>query len=194
MGLFPSSGLRVTNKIDECKDKTTRILVRSKVRVLAVHRTIWEPGDAVGVCKRFQDPDDLGAYTGRENPYHFLIQPDAVAVQCIELSERGAHARRWNSSAIAVALMHDTLHSPLPHEMGVTLIKLCRLLCVWLGGVRGVVYGHDELPAGSSNPNKRCPAIDMENVRDLLDDGMAPWLKLDPKEIEKLLTDAGITL
>lgn len=198
-----ASDFQVVDKISECDDGHRGEMLPERVDLIVVHRTIWEPGDAVGVCKRFQTHDEnenglsgLASYTGGENPYHFLIQPDAQVVQCLELGEVGAHARRWNHKAVAVALMHDTLHSPLPHEMGLSLVKILRPLCLWAGGVKKHLFGHDELPGASRDKNKVCPGVNMHAVRGQVMEQLLGWWDVTREDggLDRLLQACGIVL
>lgn len=195
---------KIIDRVAECADEHNRgwrIGSDESERQIVVHRTIWD-GDAVEVCKRFQSYEPvngrsgLAQYTGKENPYHFIIQPNANAVQCIALNERGAHARRWNSSGIAIALMHDTIHSPLPHAMGVTLIRLCRILCLYVGGAEKL-FGHDELPGARKDPTKVCPGISMHEVRKLVRETTDGWYTRNSDQTQlaaQLIHHAGIRL
>ena len=175
-----SLSFSVIDKIAECQDHRSSPLSETKIDTIIVHRTIWTPNDAAGICKRFQEDPELAEITGGENPYHILINATdsgASITQCIRLLEVGQHARRFNRRAIGVALCFDTLHAPLPHAMGQALIQVLKPLVFWAGPtVAGTLYGHDELPGASSDPNKKCPGIDMAMVRALVAEHLDPWI------------------
>ena len=198
--LTPPGRFKVVNAVEECSDGKHDVLMPEDAKIIALHRTIWEPQDAVKIRKRFQSYEEvdgktgLAPYTGGQNPYHFMVLRDGSVTQTIELGERGHHARRWSRQAIAVALCHDAHFAPMPDPMGVALKEILRLLCLWVGGVRGCLYGHSELPQGSADPNKNCPGFPMGSLRDELTQELSPWWKLHGYEVQQLLLDANITL
>lgn len=195
--------LVIDNLVEECRDQYRRKFSGGADKCVVIHRTLDQPGEAISLCKRFQTYgitsldgeyfEGLASYTGGENPYHFLIEPDGTICQCIAMDERGAHARRWNSSGIAVAFMHDTTKSPLPHEMGIALVDITAPLAALCGGA-GRVLGHDELPGGRADAAKVCPAIDMGALRAVVSDRLAAEGPRTPAEAEALLLAAGVSL
>jgi len=154
--------VEIVNRIAECDDGRSRGLHGKFPDKIVVHRTL--KGNAVEIARRYISDPIINTYTGKEVPYHFFIEHDRV-VQTLRILDRGAHARRWNSSSVAVAVMWDPRYKPLPPAMKKNLIDLLNILCAWRGDVMNSLVGHDELPGGSKDKSKRCPAIDMNKLR-----------------------------
>jgi len=150
---------------------------------IAVHRCgvdlVWDNligYDAISICEAFtgRNPKwaEVAKATGGEIPYSFMIggnlgpdEFDGVIWQTLPVLEIGAHARRWNTTAIGVAMISDPRVRAVSDAQRQALIDLVSELCQAFkinpeGSDRsGVWYlaGHDELPGSSSDPNKRCP-------------------------------------
>jgi N-acetylmuramoyl-L-alanine amidase len=92
--------------------------------------------------------------TGRRVPYHVLIRYDGKADQMLPLAVRGAHARGYNATSIALAYVGET-GGPNPAQYA-TLLRLCRAVLVW-GGSHVKIVGHTDLPDASRDPAKVCP-------------------------------------
>jgi hypothetical protein len=100
------------------------------------------------------EPKDLEAFRGMF-PYHFGIERNGVCYQLLPLGRAGVHAKAWNSKSIAIACFGDFRHEQPTCDQWFACARLCRTLeHVFLGAD---VWGHDELPSGSSDPNKQCP-------------------------------------
>jgi hypothetical protein len=111
----------------------------------------------------FQSHRSLGG-TGGENPYHIVVDFDKI-FQCMPLNECGVHARRWNSSSIAVAVRGDfSIDHPTPYQKE-AVRSLCGILTAFLG--RFNIMGHTELAYASNDPMKVCPGkfLYMDNIR-----------------------------
>ena len=159
--------LSFTNVIKQCDDGKHRELDLSKISTLAVHRIGKSLGeDAITICRRFIDDPKVAKYTGAEVPYTFIIGEAGTIWQCLPVSDYGAHARRWNVHALGVACIGDFRVHNMPAVQYSQLLRLCVVLN--FGFKKGLdIKGHDELPGGSSDPNKRCPGarLDMQSLR-----------------------------
>ena len=83
---------------------------------------------------------------------------DGVIWQCLAVDDLGFHARQWSTPAIGVALIGDARKKAPSHKQRNALVDLLALLSMGFGiDPFKVIKGHDELPRGSSDPNKRCP-------------------------------------
>lgn len=183
-------GFRVNDVIAECDDKRHRMMPQKPDKII-VHRTIWEPPNPIGMCKRFQDPKDLGSVTGCENPYHIAINGNGI-YQMDPIFEVDYHARRFNISAIGICICHDTIKDGLPVYLEDLLIKILKPLTLWVGSVAGVVWGHDELK-GAASVVKRCPGFEMGPIRNRLYEELAPWWGLHKSgEASSLLQGCGV--
>lgn len=165
--------LNLVNVIDQCDDGKPVERDHKGIDTIAVHRIGKSLGeDAVTICRRFIDDPAVAKYTGAEVPYTFIIGIKGRLWQCLPVSEIGAHARRWNAQAIGVACIGDFRKHEMPPIQFDKLIRLSAALqYAWPNVLQ--VKGHDELPGGSSDPNKRCPGdkLDMDHVRRLVASG-----------------------
>ena len=162
--------LNFVNVIDQCDDGKPVERDLEGIDTIAVHRIGKSLGeDAVTICRRFIDDPKVAKYTGGEVPYTFIISDEGTIWQCLPVSEIGAHARRWNAQALGVACIGDFRKHEMPPVQHKKLIKLCAALQFGFPNEL-VVKGHDELPGGSSDPDKRCPGdkLDMNEVRRLI--------------------------
>lgn len=148
---------------------------------------------ALHVCRWFQTHPRIGL-TGGANPYHFIIDFDKTE-QALCLDECGAHARRWNSKSIAIALRGDfNYRHPTPYQKS-ALYQLCCLLSLSLGSID--IWGHTELPGATKDPLKRCPGVylRMEQFREAVLDKLRGKMRDYTKdEIKEMLTSCGISV
>ena len=158
--------LYVTNKICECDDGKPRSRKFETVDKLIVHR-IGESLGSTGaqIAEAFRDTSRwaAGSYTGGQMPYHFVIRECGTVDQCLTLGDHAPHARRWNASGLAVAVIGDFRSiAPTPEQWD-ALKSFCGLWTLY--GLK--VYGHDELPGGSKDPSKACPGkmLNMNSLR-----------------------------
>lgn len=162
--------LHFIDVISQCADGKVAVRDLDGIDTIAVHRVGFSLGeDAITICRRFIDDPDVAKYTGGEVPYTFIIGENGTLWQCLPVSEIGAHARRWNAQALGVACIGDFRTYDMPDAQLRQLVKLCAAL--QYAFPKGLaVKGHDELPGGSSNPNKRCPGdrLKMDEVRRLV--------------------------
>jgi len=160
--------LQVRNRVDEFADGRKKIMRQQAIKHVVVHRTLPD-GTAKDVHHRFVH-GDLRDVTGGQNPYHFVIESGGACVQVMALNEEGAHARMWNPCSLGVAIMRDMRKTPPDPRQYQTLLSLLQYLCLWIGGVTGVVFGHDELRGASKDPDKECPGrhLDMMRLRSQL--------------------------
>ena len=143
--------MHIRNKIDICDDGKPRSRKFEHVDKLIIHRigdTLGETGVEIAA----------GSYTGGNMPYHFVIRKTGVIDQCLTLGDNAPHARRWNASGLAVAVVGDfRVHEPTLAQRE-ALKAFCGL---WL--LYGLeVVGHDELPGASKDKNKQCPGHKLE--------------------------------
>ena len=146
---------------------------------------------ALHVCRWFQTHPRLGM-TGGENPYHFIIDFDKTE-QALCLDECGAHARRWNSKSIAIAVRGDFNHKHPTAYQKSALYHLCCILSLHLQKID--IWGHTELPSATKDPMKRCPGVylRMEQFRAAVLDKLRGKMKDYTKEERKeILTSCGI--
>jgi hypothetical protein len=186
--------IRIIDAIAECDDGITTERNRSKIKRIVVHRvgkdmkyginlgdTAWEISDHF-TGKNDQYPEVKKA-TGGENAYTLMIggdcgdsQWDGVAWQILHPDDVGHHARRWwNVTALGIACIGDFRIKAVSPKQYEALVAVCAELCPLLGidplgyDDRKVPYlaGHDQLPGGSSDPNKECPGmyLPMDRVR-----------------------------
>jgi hypothetical protein len=164
--LLPVKIIDISKQVDDGKK---RIRDFSAVDTIAVHRVGWilkrdgslssKIGDtAEEICEAFTSNPEVSKYTGGEIAYTLMVERDGTIKQCLPVDEIGAHARRWNKQAIGVACIGDFRHEEMGPDQRSALEDLLTLLCLSfnLDPLRAI-RGHDELPGGSANPEKRCP-------------------------------------
>jgi len=148
---------------------------------------------ALHTCRWFQTHPRIGM-TGGENPYHLIIDFDKTE-QVLCLDEGGAHARRWNSKSLAIALRGDFNYKhPTPYQKS-ALYQLCCLLSLYLGTID--IWGHTELPSATKDPMKRCPGgyLRMEQFREAVRDKLRGKMRTYTKEeIKEMLTSCGVSV
>lgn len=159
------------NRIAECDDGKLRPRDISKLQKIIVHRIEEELGhDAPSLAKAFKDTTKFaaGSYTGGEMPYTFVLCTNGVWEQALALGDIGPHAMRYNAEGVGLAIIGDFRHQIPTAVQWVALVEFCVMLVGWRGQpVERCLFGHDELPGASSDPNKECPGkhIDMNELR-----------------------------
>lgn len=146
----------------------------------------------IRLLRRFVDDPAIATYTGGQTPYSLVVDPAGMWWQALPLSEFGAHARRWSYEALGVAILGDprTVKPPARQmdslEDGLAL--LCEALRIDPNGIKHdsksklyvpTLAGHDELPGGSSDRRKRCPAIKMGKLRLAVGDVQAARARIE---------------
>jgi len=148
--------MQVEDVIAQCDDGRLRRRDFESVTKLIVHRIGGELGkDAIEISKAFQDTRKYkaGSYTGGHMPYHFVINRAGRVQQALTLGDNAPHAKRYNSTGVAVALIGDFRVYPPSFEQ---YEALKRFAGFWrLYGLE--IHGHDELHGASSDPSKACP-------------------------------------
>ena len=153
-----------------------RTKTRTKpIEGIAIHRTGvdtrtgvilgWDPQTILDHFKG-ENPryPEVAAAVGRRIPYQFMVGGggcnDGTVWQCLGAkNEWGPHARGWSEKLISIAAIGDFRSgamAPTPCQWTAT----ADLVAVLASAFRldpEAVYGHDELPGGSSNPAKQCP-------------------------------------
>lgn len=167
--------MKILDVIDQVDDGKARDLVPSAVDTIVIHRvgkdrvTGADLGDdGVTIAKRFVEDPAIARYTGAENPYHFYVGKDGTIWQTLRVFDMGAHARRWNKQAVGVAAIGD-FRSEAPSLRQFVSLQWLVTMLGWgltLDPAR-VLKRHDELPGGSSDPNKECPGkfLDVDLLR-----------------------------
>ncbi len=137
--------------------------------------------DGYGVAARFKDArkvpdkdrrtaagvtfdwrDRPGAFTGGQNPYTFLIRTDGTIEQMLAISDYGPHARRWSWTGIGIAMAGDFERDMPTRHQSDSLLGLTTGLVSWIGlAPSKCVVGHTELEGAYSDPNKRCPGVNL---------------------------------
>ena len=156
----------VINQIEECNDGKDRPREISRIEKVVVHKigpALGETGAAIARSFRDTSKFAAGSYTGGQMPYTFIIRTDGTIDQCLQLTDIGPHAKRWNTSSVSIALIGDfTKHEP-------TNAQFCSLieLCVPLYSYGMTIHGHTELPGSSGDPSKQCPGayLDLNLLR-----------------------------
>lgn len=157
-----TSTLMIRDRTRECGDGRVTINPRDQLRYLVIHRiSLTALGiddrdlDVVTMCKAFQDPRKVGGYTGNQNPYALLVRnPEGFIEQATPLLERGAHAAAWNPQTIGIAIAGDFRNKrPDPRQWHRAVLLAAAISQAFSVGV----VGHDELPGGSRDRDKRCP-------------------------------------
>jgi N-acetyl-anhydromuramyl-L-alanine amidase AmpD len=166
----------ITEKVDDRKEKVRDF---DKIRTLAVHRVgrlLNRQGQVVSnlgrkaeeICGRFISDPEVAKYTGGELAYTFIIEEDGTIKQCLPIDDVGQHAKRWNATALGVAVVGDFRYEePTPQQHTALVDLLVALAQAWALDPMEAVKGHSELPGGSSTPEKRCPGplLDMHSLR-----------------------------
>ena len=132
--------------------------------------------------------DRPGAWTGGETPYTVLILTDGSIEQALKFQDRGAHARRWNSVGVGVAVVGDFQRGAPTAEQWVSCVELGAALHAWGCAEKG----HTELPGASRDPTKECPGrhFDMDALRyEIL---QHPFSRLDHDQAVEILRTAGL--
>ena len=153
--------------------------------------------DAVGLCRTFRDnpsPPPVGLGTAGWIPYGALITARGVVEQCAPLAVETYHARRWNPSSFAIALVGDFDAATPSPAMWRAAVNALASLAILNGGLD--IHGHTELPAASGDPNKQCPgrhlsmrALEIE-VANSLPYG---WQRLSAYEVrDRMLSDGWV--
>ncbi len=158
--------MKIENVINQCDDGKPRSRKFETVDKLIVHRigeSLGTTGEEIAEAFRNTSKWAAGSYTGGEIPYHFIVRTDGTIDQCLTLGDHAPHARRWNASGLAVALIGDFRSiAPTPEQWD-ALTRFCGLWVLY--GLK--LYGHDELPGGSKDPSKACPGVmlNMDTLR-----------------------------
>lgn len=168
--------LKINDIIAQVNDDVPGLRDITKLQKVAVHRcgkdlkNDIDLGDtAADICAHFTGLNErypeVAKATGGEVPYTFMIggglgapEFDGTIWQCLPLSETARHAKRWNQTAIGVAVIADPRVRPCtPNQMN-SLIDLLSLLSLCIRQKPAdCVVGHTELPGSSNDPNKECP-------------------------------------
>ena len=143
---------------------------------------------ALQIAKLFHaNPDWTGSNI---MPYTFVICPSGLIEQALDLRVISPHAWHRNTDTLGIAVIGDHRKEQPPSPQVDALVAICCAFVDWLGSsVQDVVFGHDELPEGSSDKTKECPGrnLPMHVVR------------LEVHELlrsrgHKTLIQAGVTL
>lgn len=163
--------MMVVNKIRECGSTNRKRVV--KPWRLAIHRI--GPIESVGgVEYPVSGAESLAAFF-RDNPqvlgtpampYTFVLRIDGVIEQAVPLDIVTPHAWKRNQDSVGLAVVGDfRFHAPTLEQAH----ALIEFGSSWLreNPQENCLVGHDELPQGSKDPNKRCPGryMNMDAVR-----------------------------
>lgn len=156
----------IIKQVDDGKHRTRDF---DKIKIFAVHRVgrlLNSSGDVVNdigrtaeeICDAFLNDPAVSKYTGAEIAYTFIIEGDGVIKQCLPIDDVGQHARRWNTSALGIALVGDFRHEhPNEPQFNALCDLLVDLCSAWALDPRDAVRGHTELPGATADAAKRCP-------------------------------------
>lgn len=182
--------------IVRCYDGEKSIVVPDSIDTVVVHRVgkdlkygidLGDTGPEVSdhFTGRNDEHPAVAKATGGQNAYTFMIggdlcgaQNDGIVWQILPLFDAGAHAKRWNSRAVGIALIGDPRVKAPSITQRNSLVDLLVMVCGALKivpddlpvGSRTATPGlrcHDELKGSSSDPNKACPGgtVDMSQIR-----------------------------
>lgn len=161
--------MRVVDRRAACDDRRHRTVGAEQRQLVVVHRfggaRLPHIYSAAGIAAWYRDNQE---WTGGQMPYHFVILRDGTVEQALDLSDVGPHARRWNVPGLGVAAIGDFREHPPTLDQMAAAKALTAGLVAWIGrGPYDAILGHDELPGGSSDPEKRCPGVhwDMGDFR-----------------------------
>lgn len=171
---------RVTNVIATCDQGLHRYRLRHRrdIQGIAIHRFGLELADsACGILAFYRANPE---WTGGQMPYTLVFHQDGRIEQALKLSEVGPHARRWSAPMIGCAFLGDFRKHPPTRAQWTAAVDVFANISAWLGLVN--IKRHDQLPGGSSDPNKKCPG-EFFNVEDLA---------LEVSESTKLLGEANL--
>lgn len=185
--------MQIINITKECDDGKRTPGKTWAWKHVAVHRIWFDDWDlgvsrtAVEIARRFIDDMLIRKYTGGEQPYHFLVDDVGRWWQVLPLEDVGKHARRWNHEALGVGVIGDFRKQAPTAMQRAALVENLAALCLACGinpnqshsvattldsGTLGRVMvpalcGHDEMPGGSADPNKKCPGrfLSMDDLR-----------------------------
>jgi len=122
--------------------------------------------DAAGAARFCRGEPSLG----RKMAYGRVIQPDGQVELALPDDRFGWNCLRHSRGLLAVALLGDFRRHPPTMAQWLALEDTCidlmdrYWLPVWS------VRGHDEIPGGSNDPNRRCPGrhLPMDGLRGIL--------------------------
>lgn len=154
-------------------------------RLVVVHR-IWfdfwpldKEVNAIEIYQEFLFNEEVAKVTGGELPYSVLVDRNGECWQGLSVNDVGKHAKRWNTPAIGVGVIGDfrqqsptrAQYTALADFLAELLPSIGRMPHEWVlerGQNVQALSGHDELPDGSSDPNKKCPGrfLPMAQLRD----------------------------
>jgi hypothetical protein len=127
---------------------------RATTQRIIIHRTGLGTRAADIVAGFTGGVPEAAKATGGKMPYHFVVEPDGKAVQCLPVGVMAPHAWKWNDRTVAVACSGDFRRHEPPQAQWYAAARLCRSLEMMY---RADTWGHDELPDGSKDPEKQCP-------------------------------------
>jgi hypothetical protein len=139
--------------------------------------------------------DRPGAYTGGEIPYTFLGLMSGKVDQMLAVTEYGPHARRWSWGGVSYAVSGDFTHDEPTGEQWQSAVEIGSLFVAWLGKHPvECVFGHTELPGGSSDAQKQCPGHnwDMDKFRWTIEGN--PLAQMSRDDAIKALLERGVVL
>lgn len=152
-----------TKLIEGLTYKTRDIRDVSKV---IMHRIMYPGAQTTeDIFREEKNNEEVWKALGGKFPYHFVIEPTGKVCQVVPLSYIAPHARKYNASSVAVALIGDFRnHEPTPEAFtsAVWLVGALRWSESFWNDV--TVHGHSDLPESSNYPNHSCPGrgFDME--------------------------------
>lgn len=165
MGLVGGS-LAVRNVIAECDLGKPHRERTGCIDYIVIHQhgsrlSKWPTpiDDAVSLARAHAEHPELAGVTGRM-PYHFVVRADGIVEQAVGCRMNTPHARRWNNTSVAVAVLGDfNVESPTSMQWQAS-IELATSLCSYFALAR--VVGHHgrepfTLPGSSSDKTKVCP-------------------------------------
>lgn len=135
-------------------DKQIRYRLFGDIELVAVHR-IKVGGTGEEVAEWFAKE------LGWSMPYTFFVRRDGGIFQTRPLDEIAPHAmNKWNRKALSVGV-HGDFQEGEDEPLAVQVEALEKLLpelgLMLYGHAAPVVFGHDQLPDSSSDPDKVCP-------------------------------------
>lgn len=155
---------RVTNVIEELYDGRQRERSLDDVELIAIHRVgvdlkldLSLGKNGLEVAKQFIHNPEVAKYTGGQNPYTFIVDPNGKIWQCLPVAEVGNHARRWSVPGLGVAFYGDFRFEAPTDAQRALGGALCHHLVDRLGLTPRDIHGHTAVPGATSTPGKECP-------------------------------------
>lgn len=149
--------LDIRNAIAECLDASHQLRRGPWPEAEVIHR-FGVPGceTAAQIAAWERTQTSLGS----KMTYNWVIRKSGLIEQALPLDVWGWHARGHSQGKQGVACVGDFRKEPPTDAQMDSLVNLCAAFAMRRGEIQ--IYGHDELPNSSSDPNKQCPGCRLD--------------------------------